>query len=71
MSSTRNAGLLLIIVMFILSFLPLNAEIQSIAIAEGASTLQTYLGILFPYFWIIITLITMGVFISDVVFTGK
>lgn len=54
MSSNKNKllPLFFIVLLLILSFRPLNTEIQTIATAPEANSLEQIFGELFPYIWI-------------------
>lgn len=51
----------------ILSFASLNAEVQALAVAEGAGTLETLLGTIFPYLWAFLIIAFAGVIVYDLV----
>lgn len=60
------AGSIFLEMILILSFLPLKAEVDALAIAEGAGNFESLLGTLFPYLWIFLIIIFAGVIVWDV-----
>jgi len=61
------AGSILLELVLILSFTPLKTEIDAAAAVEGATTIETLLGSLFPYLWIFLIIAFVGVIVYDMV----
>ena len=61
------AGSIFLLMILILSYSPLNAEVQAIAEAEDATSIETLLGSLFPYLMVFIIMVLCIVIIYDVV----
>lgn len=65
MDKGTAAGIFIVLLM-ILSFSPLNVEVQAAASSESATAIETTLGLLFPYVWFFIVLMIMAVIAYDV-----
>ena len=61
------AGSLFLLIIMILAFSPLNTEVQAIATAETATSIEVLLGVLFPYIMVFLILILGAVIAYDVV----
>lgn len=61
------AGSIFLLLILILAYSPLNVEVQAIASAEGATSIETLLGTLFPYIMVFLILVLGGVIAYDVV----
>ena len=61
------AGSIFLLMILILSYSPLNTEVQAIAEAEDATSIETLLGSLFPYLMVFIIMVLCIVIIYDVV----
>jgi len=61
------AGSVFLLIILILAYAPLNAEVQAIAVAEGATSIETLLGTLFPYIMVFLIMMLSGVIVYDVV----
>lgn len=61
------AGGVFLLIILILAFSPLNIEVQAMAIAEGATSIEVLLGLIFPYVMVFLILMLSGVIAYDVV----
>jgi hypothetical protein len=64
------AGSIFVIILLILSFSPLNTDVQAIAAAETATSIEVLLGTVFPYLWVFIIIMFCGVAAFDVMKGG-
>jgi hypothetical protein len=68
MKMVSVAGSVFLEMIFVLSFLPLKAEVDALAIAEGAGNFESLLATIFPYLWIFLIIAFAGLIFYGLVF---
>ena len=61
------AGSIFLEILLIFSYLPLKAEVDALAVAEGAGNFESLLATVFPLLWIFLIIILAGVIVYDMV----
>jgi hypothetical protein len=64
-SSDKLAGLVLLEALLILLYSHLNTEIQAIATAEGATSLEIATGLIMPYILLVIIIVLAGAIVYE------
>lgn len=62
-----TAGAIFLEMILIFSFIPLKAEVDALAVAEGAGNFEALLATVFPYLWIFLIIIFSGIIVWEMV----